>query len=205
MRSLKELLAVLVGLGLWGLGGMAAPPLRALDLPMAHNLQAGQWEVRVFSLPPDPLTLLQFDFGINNQFQLGTRPLAAALGDLALLGQYHLGRADPLAVALPFALRVQLLDGSWSVQAGWVLGWSVLPWLTLHPGLLVRMHPGFDLLPYAVVHLHPGPTVHAWLSLRGPTLEVGFGGAFWLAPFLFIEAAWPGGSIPLRVTLAVRL
>ncbi len=179
-------------------------PIRAAGWPTAHNLKSGQFQVEFFSIPPEPLSLLQVDIGVTDRVQLGIRPLAAAFGDIGLFGKYGLGGAEALKLAIPFQVAFQVPSWTFSIHGGWVVGWPVLPWLTVHPGLLLRLHPGIGVRVHVVLQVHFFPQFQVWGAVSGPDIEVGLGGALWLAPFVFVEGNWRSGEGAFRLALGTR-
>jgi len=154
-----------------------APPTRGLYRPTAYTLSGGEVQIQFFAFasPTNPLAFFEFEYGLSDTLQLGTRPVSAAFGDIRIFGKYHVGASGPVALAIPFSAEFLVPTFAWRVRGGWMLSWRVLPFLTLHPGLDLAFAPAVRLDPYLGTDLDLWSNLKLVLELDGeaPHLDLG--------------------------------
>jgi len=203
-----SVLAVGIAIGAPALGRSFwdAPPTRGLYRPTAYTLSRGEAQIQFFAFasPTNPLSFFEFEYGLSDALQLGTRPVSAAFGDIRIFGKYHVGTTGPVSLAIPFSAEFLVPTFSWGVRGGWMLSWRVLPFLTLHPGLDLAFAPAVGLDPYLGTDLDLWSNLKLVLELDGeePHLDLGI-----LARLLGIAEIRADFSLPwsgLRISVSGR-
>ncbi|MFH1610184.1 MAG: hypothetical protein ABID40_06120 [Candidatus Bipolaricaulota bacterium] len=151
----------LIGVPASGSSFWDAPPTRGLYRPTAYVLARHETQVQIISISAmtNPLAFFEFEYGLSDVLQLGTRPVALAFGEVKLFGKYHVGTTSPVSLAIPFTAELVIPSLAWGVAEGWVLSWRVFPLLTLHPGIELPLYPVHGLHPYLGADLDLFPDV----------------------------------------------
>lgn len=196
---------MLIGVAAAGSSFWDAPPTRGLYRPTAYVLGRGETQIQIFSISAmtNPLAFLEFEYGLSDVFQLGTRPVALAFGDVRLFGKYHVGTTGPVSLAMPFTVELLIPTLSGGATGGWVLSWRVLPLLTLHPGLDMPVFPVAGIHPYLGVDLDLLPDLKLVVEVDGspPYVDLGVLARFFGLVTVQVDFTLPWSGLHLSISV----